>query len=423
MRASRIEAKVRGRRAITMSRRAIAAVMAVALTGWLLPAGAAPLPYEWRRTVGLSLADVATDDTGFTVVTGEFQLDEDHRGFLVAAFDAYGAKLWQDTWQPLSDLYAGTMGDSVTIGPDCNVYAVGFGWHCRFGCESGGWFIRSYARDGTLRWTRQAAGWKTRPRQSKATGIDSWSGGVVISGYEYDDMVGPTDSWIRAYGLDGGLSWKTRVDVRGGTELRESAMDVAVGRNGGVFVTGGVEPDVGGDASDRDPFVASFDPQGERRWTRVLLERRDRDHDIALSLDARSGTVVVGGVLGNHIAVKLPPPHLGWVARLSFMGDIRWVRSWGREHPQDVEGVTVSPSGAVVTVGGLQSADHSFALTMRMYSPAGDLLASQVIDPAKRSLVGYSVSIGEDGTSLVGTLFDTAYVHETSGVDGRLWRL
>ena len=51
--------------------------------------GASPLSYEWSRTIGTSLADVATDGTGFTVVTGELQVDE-YGGFLVAAYSRYG---------------------------------------------------------------------------------------------------------------------------------------------------------------------------------------------------------------------------------------------------------------------------------------------------------------------------------------------
>ena len=57
------------------------------------PAQASPLRFEWRRSIGISLAGVATDDSGFTVVTGERQVDE-YGGFLVAAFDRNGTKLW-----------------------------------------------------------------------------------------------------------------------------------------------------------------------------------------------------------------------------------------------------------------------------------------------------------------------------------------
>jgi hypothetical protein len=132
--------------------------------------------------------------------------------------------------------------------------------------------------------------------------------------------------------------------------------------------------------------------------------------------------LVVGGVLGEPIVWKLPPPHLGWVASLSLAGDVRWIQSWGRGHPQDVEDVAVSSWGAVTTVGGVRTADHSFALTVRTYSRAGDAMTRQIIDPADRSLVGYGVSISVGGTTLAGTVFEHAYVHETTGVGGRLWR-
>jgi hypothetical protein len=404
-----------------MTRRPIVIGLLVALFGWLVPVSAAPLPYEWRRWVGVSLADVATDDSGLTFATGETRIDEEHRGFLVAAFDAGGTELWRDTWLPLPDEPSGTMGKAVSIGPDGNVYAVGFGWHCRFGCESGGWFIRSYTREGELRWMRQAAGWKTRARQSEATGIDSWSGGLVITGFEYDDDVGPTDSWIRAYDADGDLTWKASVDVRGATDLREGAMDVATARSGAVFVAGYVEPDRGGPigSNDDDPFIAGFDPGGGRRWTRVVREHGDLDDDAATSIDVRGGILAVGGTLGAPIGYGVDPPHVGWLARLSFAGVVRWMRSWGVARPQTVEDLALASSGRVTTIGGLDR--HGYALVMRTYTGHGALVASQVIDPTEGSLVGRGISIDASGASIVGTRYRNAYLDP--GVGGRLWRL
>lgn len=404
-----------------MTRRMIVVGLVVALFAWLVPVTAAPLPYEWRRWVGVSLADVATDGAGLTVVTGEARIDEEHRGFLVVAFDAAGTQMWQDSWLPLGEEPSGTMGEAVTIGSDGNVYALGFGWHCRFGCESGGWFIRSYSPDGQLRWMRQAAGWKTRSRQSQATGIDSWAGGLVITGFEYDDYVGPTDSWIRAYEFDGSLTWKTRVDVRGGTELREGALDVATGESGAVFVAGYVETDLGGPpgTDDDDPFIAGFGPGGARRWTRVVRERGDLDDDTATSIDVAGDVVAVGGTLGGPIGYGIDPPHVGWLARLSLGGRLRWMRAWGTARPQSVEHVALAPSGTVTTVGGL--ADHGYALVVRTYRADGDLVGTGVIDPADGSLVGSAIAHDVDGASLVGTKYRNAYLDP--GVGGRLWRL
>lgn len=403
------------------TRRLIVVGLVVSLFGWLVPVSAAPLPYEWRRSVGVSLIDVATDGAGLTVVVGEGKIDEEHTGFLVAAFDADGVELWRDSWLPLPNEPSGTSGEALTIGPDGNVYALGFGWHCRFGCESGGWFIRSYSPEGELRWMRQAAGWKTRPRQTQATGIDAWAGGLAITGFEYDDDVGPTDSWIRAYGLDGDFAWKAHLDVRGGTELREGAMDVAMRRSGAGFVAGFVETDIGGPpgTDDADPFIAGFGPGGARRWTRVIRERGDLDDDTATSIDVRGGTLAVGGTLGAPIGSGVEPPHLGWLARLSFDGNVRWMRSWGAHRPQSVEDVALGPSGGVTTVGGLDR--HGYALVMRTYSERGDLIASRVIDPTEGSLVGLGISIDARGASFVGTRYRNAYL--SPSIRGRLWRL
>ena len=406
---------------LTLAPRVMVVAIVVALVGTALPTHTAAMPYEWRRSVGVSLIGVATDGAGLTVVVGEGGIDEEHTGFLVAAFDADGEELWRDAWLPLADEPSGTSGEAIAVGPDGNVYALGFGWHCRFGCESGGWFIRSYTPDGDLRWMRQAAGWKTRPRQSQGTGIDAWAGGLAITGFEYDDDVGPTEAWIRAYGLDGILTWKTHVDVHGGHELREGALDVATGGGGAVFVAGYVETDLGGPpgTDDADPFLAGFGPGGARRWTRVVRERGDLDDDTATSIDVLGASLVVGGTLGAPIGYGVDPPHLGWLARLSFAGDVRWMQSWGAARPQTVEDLALAPSGRVTTIGGLDR--HGYALVMRTYAGHGALVASRVIDPIDGSLAGRGISIHTSGASLVGTRYRNAYLDP--GIGGRLWRV
>lgn len=402
------------------TRRLIVVGLVVSLFGWLVPVSAAPLPYEWRRSVGVSLIDVATDGAGLTVVVGEGKIDEEHTGFLVAAFDADGVELWRDSWLPLPDEPSGTSGEAVTVGPDGNVYALGFGWHCRFGCESGGWFIRSYSPEGELRWMRQVAGWKTRPRQSQATGIDAWTGGLAITGFEYDDNVGPTVSWIRAYELDGSLAWKSRVGVAASAEVRVTSSDIAIAGGGAVFVAGSVGMvDRTGWIQEREPFVAGFDATGERRWTRVFRERGDRDDDAATSIDIAGDVVAVGGTLGGPIGYGIEPPHVGWLARLSLGGRLHWMRSWGIAQPQSVEHVAVVPSGELTTVGGL--ADHGYALVARTYRADGDLIGTGIIDPAEGSLVGTAIAYHSEGAALVGTRYRNAYLDP--GVGGRLWRV
>lgn len=402
-----------------MTRRMIAAVLAAVLTAWILPASASPLPFEWRRSVGISLADVATDDTGFTVVTGQRQGYE-YGAFMVAAFDGAGTKLWQDSWRPIRGEPAGTAGEAIAIGPDGNIYALGFGWHCRFGCESGGWFIRAYTRDGTLRWARQAAGWKTRPRQSEATGIDTWSGGLVITGYEYDDYVGAMVSWVRAYGLDGTFAWKTRVRVAAATEVRVATQDVAVGPTGAIFVVGYliVGPITAPGENDLEPFIAGFTSAGVRRWTRVIRERGDLDDDRAVALDVRGTTLVVAGELWHRTHGHPRSQRQGWLSRLSVQGDVRWTTTWGGDRMPEVADVALASDGGVMSIGSASTGPFAVALALRTFARTGAPQGRYVIDPARGRLWGSAVAIDALGASLVGS-------HQLKGSpgDGRLWRL
>lgn len=378
----------------------------------------APSP-RWQTDVGLSSEDAASDDSGVTVVTGE-TLVEDRENYLLTALDAIGAELWSDTFQPIPDETSGTWGEAVTVDHEGRVYAIGNAWHCRYGCESGFWFIRAYTSDGTLRWAHGGQGWKD-PHQWRATGIDAWSRGIVVSGFDYDDDVGATRSWVRSYRFDGSLRWVRSVAITGRNDIRLTANSIAVSRNGTAVVVGFVEPDVGlGIDHDQEPFVQKLSARGETGWTRVFRERGDHDYDSADAVDVRGQTVVVGGVLGNGIGFAQPVPHIGWLARLSRDGIVRWMRSWGVAHPQDVEDVAIVPSGGILTVGGVQTADTSFALILRTYGASGRLVTTWDVNPDEGSLVGTAVSVDAAGTSIAGTLYGNRYLDP--GKAGRVWR-
>lgn len=402
-----------------MVRRTLAAAIVIALSLWASPSVAGDLSWDWHEGVGVAVADVATDDTGLTVVVGTTQVG-DQPFFLVAAFGPDGTRLWTDTFQPTPYQPSGALGTAVTMDREGRVYAVGFSWHCRYGCESGYWFIRAYTRGGALRWSRGAGSWQN-PRQWKATGVDAWARGIVVSGYDYDDDVGPTDSWVRSYGFDGSLRWVRPVGIPGRSDLRYTADAIAVGGRGTVFVAGSLEPDVPlGTDHDQEPFIQKLTAGGEPGWTRVFREIGDLDNDAALTVDLRGEVIAVGGVLGNPIGWGLPAPHLAWLARLSLGGDLRWMRTWGVEHPQDVEDVSIAPSGRILTVGGIRTRDPSYALILRAHTAAGQLVSTRVVHPAGRSLVGNAISADASGMSIAGTFYRSTYLDPA--VAGRVWR-
>ena len=159
-------------RRIAVGITAVACLLASAPTSASTPA--------WQVDVGRELAAIASSDAGVTVVVGRTLVD-DRQKFLIAALDPSGATLWTKTFHPMRDQYSGSWGEAVTLDDQGRMYAVGNTWHCRYGCEAGFWFIRAYAADGTLRWTHGVRGFRD-PRQWRATGIDTWARGVVVSG-------------------------------------------------------------------------------------------------------------------------------------------------------------------------------------------------------------------------------------------------
>jgi hypothetical protein len=109
------------------------------------------------------------------------------------------------------------------------------------------------------------------------------------------------------------------------------------------------------------------------------------------------------------------------LARLSFAGDVRWIRSWGVARPQSIDDVLLASSGEVATVGGVRTRDRSYVLVVRTYTQHGDLVGAQMLDAPDGSLVGSGLSFDDRGASLVGTRYRTTDLWP--GIRGRLWRL
>ena len=149
-------------------------------------------------------------------------------------------------------------------------------------------FVRAYAADGSVRWTRQFSTPNGDSAAAVAVGED---GSVAVAGTTGSAVPGQTtagydDAFITSFDGDGTLRWTRQF----GSEFSDRAAGIAVDGEGNILVVGTIGGTVVGDDPDQmneDVFVRSYGPDGSLRWSRQV----DSDEH---SSDAANG-VAVGG--------------------------------------------------------------------------------------------------------------------------------
>jgi len=314
----------------------------------------APGVLRWTRQFGTSEEDfatgVATDADGNVYAVGATfgDLEGANAGFgdaFVRSYRGDGTLRWTRQFGTTSDGRA----EGVATDASGNVYVVGYTFLALEGESAGGVdaFVRSFDRDGTVRWTRQFGTNATDEALGVATDA---SGNVYVVGRTLGALVGDSagsaDAFVRSYASDGTLRWTRQF----GTSSSDVATGVATDASGNVYAVGSTGGALEGDsAGGFDAFVRSFDGDGTVRWTRQF-GTSGGDSASGVASDA-SGNVYVAGRTGG----ALEGPNAGFFDAFvrSFDGDgtVRWTRQFGTSSDDDASGVETDASGNVYVAG------------------------------------------------------------------------
>jgi len=335
----------------------------------------------WTRQFGTSSNDqafgVATDAEGNVYAAGyTFGALEGagagNADAFVRSYDREGSLRWTRQF--------GTSADDEAFGvatdAEGNVYAAGYTRGALEGPNAGGEdvFIRSYDRDGSLRWTRQFG----TSSGDFATGMATdASGNVYVTGYTLGALEGPNagseDAFIRSYDRDGSLRWTRQF----GTSSEDVATGVATDAIGNVYVTGYTYGALHGPNSGFvDVFVRSYDSAGGLRWTRQF---GTGSGDVAngVATDASGNVFIAGGTFGDLDGTSAGSED-AFVRSYDSEGGLRWTRQFGTSSGDVANGVATDASGNVYaagsTGGALDGAEFgTFDAFVRSYDNEGSL--------------------------------------------------
>lgn len=373
----------------------------------------------WIRQAGGSADDfarsVATDAEGNCYVTGSFQSPTVDFGgetakrnsdseIFVAKFDSSGKVLWVRQ----AGGTGGGSGNSVTVGPDGNVYLCGyFNGDTTFGdltLKNAGFndiFVARYDTSGELDWVRQiggagddAASAITADAQGNCYLVGGFEDGIRFSRAIALGSAGLVDSFVAKLDNTGRTVWAQRA----GGPNTDIACGVALDPHGNVIVSGGFNGtesyasemrlhaafrsrkgthtglfngkglrSVGGS----DVFVSKYDLRGKLVWVRTFGGNKIGcpEAGYGLAVDASGHAHITGTFagkveFGNNTLFSMGMGDV-FITELDREGRVIWARQAGAQFSEPAgHGIAVDRGGNSYVIGyyrgNVSFGDHVF---------------------------------------------------------------
>jgi hypothetical protein len=205
--------------------------------------------------------------------------------------------------------------------------------------------IAATAGAGTLRWSNQFG----TPKGDAAAAVTTGPGGVYVVGRTGADLprasgAGGSDAFVRKYANDGSVIWTRQF----GTHDRDGASAVAADSSG-VYVAGTTGGQFTGQTTNglRDGFVRKYSPTGTLDWTEQFgTTNSDAVHGIAVTSD---GVFVVGDTYGVFDGQSQKGVLDAYVVAFSTSGSPKWTRQFGTTSSDDGSAIAGDGNGVYVS--------------------------------------------------------------------------
>ncbi|MBW6456959.1 MAG: hypothetical protein K0A98_13845 [Trueperaceae bacterium] len=291
-------------------------------------------------------------------------------------------------------------------------------------------FVRVYAADRTVAWTRQFG---TAAEEVNARVAVDAEGNVIVAGSTLGALEGGNaggyDGFVRKFDPDGQTLWTHQFGT-GGDDL---VVAVAVQAGGGIVVAGTTTGSLGGSpANVQDAFVRRLTPGGAEAWT-VQFGSGAEDMVADVATEPGGRMAVVGATLGDLEGTS-SGDYDGFVRVLEENGDEAWTRQFGTAQADILRRVAFDAAGRVIVFGetdgtlGATSAGGrdvfvrildaagTVAWTRQFGSGAGDYAAGLAVDADDRIVVAGQTYGAMAGANAGGT---DAFVAKLA-TDGRI---
>ena len=330
---------------------------------------------QWQRTYGTapddensgseSGIDVAVAPDGTVVVLGNYR----DGNIFVAKFSGAGDLIWDRTWGGNQE-----GATAIAVAANGTVYVTGITFS--FSVDQGDAFLLSFSPAGTLNWQLTWGG----PFFDVARGVAvATDGDIFITG---ETLFNANAAFLVKFAADGSVVWEREWGLVGKGGFPEDddtdGNAVAAAPDGGAYVVGAST----GTGVDANLVAVRFDADGNFVWQKVGGPGFGAALDVAVGSDG--SLQITGGVLGPDGN----PPGNAFVWELSAAGKGNDAALWGGDDPFQSESgasIAVAPDGAVVVAGVAGASPYTFSRGSKSAKAARtfiNVIAGTVTTPA-----------------------------------------
>jgi hypothetical protein len=241
---------------------------------------------------------IATGGFSGTLVHGADTLVADGADVFVARFDGAGAPAGAFSFggAGVADgvgLAIAPDGDYFVVGGFSTSVTIGSTTYTAAGVTDG--FVARMSPTGTVRWSHHIG---TVGFDGTSSVVTTPSGGVCAAGqfgrtFDFglgdETAVDNRDGYIACYDGAGAIQWVETVGTSRGMPVYGMDMD----GDGNLFVAGSAHPATA--PGFEDPYVASFAPDGTRRWAQIMATPTTSDVASAVAVGTDHQVYVTGG--------------------------------------------------------------------------------------------------------------------------------
>lgn len=372
--------------------------------------------------------NITTDSEGSIYVTGATREDLDGQtnnggyDIFISKYSSDGNKVWTELLGTRNNNFASEYGYDIASDNGA-IYVTGFtqgDLEDQSNTGNSKAYLTKYLIDGTKVWT-ELLGTSTT-NISHAIGIGN-DGSIYITGYTLGNLNGQTnsggtDAFLAKYAPDGTLVWTRLL----GTTAGEQANAIAIGNDDSIYIGGFTGGNLDGELNNgvNDGFIAKYQPDGTRIWTRLIgTATTDGVSSLAIGND---GLLYVGGnTNGNNLNGQVNNGgNDGFIVKYQPDGTRIWTRLIGTAETDAVNTLAIGNDG-LLYVGGntrgnlngqIKNDDGDYDGFVVKYQLDGTELWTQLIGG-----IGYddvkAITTGDDGTTYItGRLRDGRFVSE-----------
>ena len=137
-----------------------------------------------------------------------------------------------------------------------------------------------------------------------------------------------------------------------GTSSYDEGKGIAIDVNGNCYITGNTMGDLDGNinAGDGDIFIAKYDTNLQKMWTRILGSS-NADVVRAIAVDSYGNSYITGVTRGNLDGNINAGDWDIFIAKYDTNGNKQWTKMFGTSAPESADGIAVDPEGNCYIIG------------------------------------------------------------------------